>query len=191
MTLKRSCAGIRICICSRLRYSRTEANVHGGYFEGLLSPAMIYRLACLGYSGTVAAFATRCAGKKRASKTDFACWCRQGCGRAGSVRPPRLAGSAATMRPMSRTIRRHRRHLDRRGPNLVGRCDRPRPARPSLRPALVMSAGGTAGPRSETAVVAARIYKGIAGQSARNGATRPRRLQPVAAAHVDQVVVAK
>src|SRR5580704_13657761 len=31
-------------------------NVHGGYFEGLLSQELIYRLACLGYDGTVAAY---------------------------------------------------------------------------------------------------------------------------------------
>jgi hypothetical protein len=31
-------------------------NVHGGYFEGALSQQMIYRLACLGYAGTVAAY---------------------------------------------------------------------------------------------------------------------------------------
>jgi esterase/lipase superfamily enzyme len=31
-------------------------NVHGGYFEGELSQRLIYRLACLGFDGTVAAF---------------------------------------------------------------------------------------------------------------------------------------
>jgi hypothetical protein len=31
-------------------------NVHGGYFEGLLSQQLIYRLACLGYEGTVTAY---------------------------------------------------------------------------------------------------------------------------------------
>jgi PASTA domain len=31
-------------------------NVHGGYFEGLLSQQLIYRLACLGYRDTVAAY---------------------------------------------------------------------------------------------------------------------------------------
>ncbi len=31
-------------------------NVHGGYFEGVLSQQLIYRLACLGYEGTVAAY---------------------------------------------------------------------------------------------------------------------------------------
>ncbi|HEV2157924.1 hypothetical protein [Bradyrhizobium sp.] len=31
-------------------------NVHGGYFEGALSQRLIYRLACLGFHGTMAAF---------------------------------------------------------------------------------------------------------------------------------------
>jgi hypothetical protein len=31
-------------------------NVHGGYFEGLLSQQLIYRLACLGYADTLAAY---------------------------------------------------------------------------------------------------------------------------------------
>jgi hypothetical protein len=31
-------------------------NVHGGYFEGLLSQQMIYRLACLGYEDTITAY---------------------------------------------------------------------------------------------------------------------------------------
>ena len=33
-----------------------KPNVHGGYFEGLLSQQLIYRLACLGYEGTVTAY---------------------------------------------------------------------------------------------------------------------------------------
>ena len=33
-----------------------KPNVHGGYFEGLLSQQMIYRLACLGYEDTVTAY---------------------------------------------------------------------------------------------------------------------------------------
>ena len=36
-------------------------NVHGGYFEGLLSQELIYRLACLGYDGTVAAYGSEAA----------------------------------------------------------------------------------------------------------------------------------
>jgi len=31
-------------------------NVHGGYFEGKLSQELIYRLACLGFNGTVGAY---------------------------------------------------------------------------------------------------------------------------------------
>ena len=33
-----------------------EPDVHAGYFQGLLSQQLIYRLACLGYHGTVAAY---------------------------------------------------------------------------------------------------------------------------------------
>jgi hypothetical protein len=33
-----------------------KPNVHGGYFYGALSEQLIYRLACLGYKGTVAAY---------------------------------------------------------------------------------------------------------------------------------------
>ncbi|HWX08184.1 MAG TPA: hypothetical protein VN065_20315 [Bradyrhizobium sp.] len=33
-----------------------KPNVHGGYFEGLLSQQLIYRLACLGYDATKAAY---------------------------------------------------------------------------------------------------------------------------------------
>jgi hypothetical protein len=45
-------------------------NVHGGYFEGVLSQRLIYRLACLGYDETLAAFggeavfAKECANKQ-------------------------------------------------------------------------------------------------------------------------------
>jgi hypothetical protein len=35
---------------------RQKPNVHGGYFEGMLSQQLIYRLACLGYEGTVRAY---------------------------------------------------------------------------------------------------------------------------------------
>lgn len=51
-----------------LRHQRP--NVHGGYFEGLLSQQLIYRLACLGYDdtirayGDVAAIGTACAQKQ-------------------------------------------------------------------------------------------------------------------------------
>jgi hypothetical protein len=33
-----------------------KPNVHGGYFEGMLSQQLIYRLACLGYDETVATY---------------------------------------------------------------------------------------------------------------------------------------
>jgi hypothetical protein len=38
-----------------------KPNVHGGYFEGLLSQQLIYRLGCLGYDGTVAAYGSEAA----------------------------------------------------------------------------------------------------------------------------------
>ena len=38
-----------------------KPNVHGGYFEGLLSQQLIYRLACLGYDGTVGAYGSEAA----------------------------------------------------------------------------------------------------------------------------------
>jgi hypothetical protein len=31
-------------------------NVHGGYFEGILSQQLIYRLACIGYDDTIASY---------------------------------------------------------------------------------------------------------------------------------------
>jgi hypothetical protein len=34
-------------------------NVHGGYFEGLLSQQLIYRLACLGYDETIVAYGSK------------------------------------------------------------------------------------------------------------------------------------
>ncbi|QOZ28700.1 PASTA domain-containing protein [Bradyrhizobium sp. CCBAU 51753] len=37
-------------------FNQQKPNVHGGYFEGQLSQQLIYRLACLGYGGTVAAY---------------------------------------------------------------------------------------------------------------------------------------
>jgi hypothetical protein len=49
---------------------RPRPNVHGGYFEGLLTQQLIYRLACLGYDDTVQAYrgeagiATECASKQ-------------------------------------------------------------------------------------------------------------------------------
>jgi hypothetical protein len=41
--------------------NRQRPNVHGGYFEGVLSQQLIYRLACLGYGGTVAAYGSEVA----------------------------------------------------------------------------------------------------------------------------------
>jgi pimeloyl-ACP methyl ester carboxylesterase len=38
-----------------------KPNVHGGYFQGLLSQELIYRLACLGYAGTVSAYGSEAA----------------------------------------------------------------------------------------------------------------------------------
>jgi hypothetical protein len=36
-----------------------RVNCHGGYFEGQLSQQLIYRLACLGYHATVAAYGSQ------------------------------------------------------------------------------------------------------------------------------------
>jgi hypothetical protein len=38
--------------------ARQRPNVHGGYFEGVLSQQLIYRLACLGYSDTIMSYGT-------------------------------------------------------------------------------------------------------------------------------------
>jgi hypothetical protein len=38
-----------------------KPNVHGGYFEGMLSQRLIYRLACLGFDDTVTAFGDKAA----------------------------------------------------------------------------------------------------------------------------------
>lgn len=37
-------------------FNHQRPNVHGGYFEGLLSQQLIYRLACLGYRDTIASY---------------------------------------------------------------------------------------------------------------------------------------
>jgi hypothetical protein len=48
----------------------TGAATHGGYFEGVLSQQLIYRLACLGYDDTIKIYGTEqklgeiCKGKK-------------------------------------------------------------------------------------------------------------------------------
>ena len=36
--------------------TKQRPNVHGGYFEGLLSQQLIYRLACLGFDETLRAY---------------------------------------------------------------------------------------------------------------------------------------
>jgi len=38
-----------------------KPNVHGGYFEGALSQRLIFRLACLGFDATIAAFGSEAA----------------------------------------------------------------------------------------------------------------------------------
>lgn len=57
---KRHDRNARLPFHSHLRllfaYLSGKPNVHGGYFEGALSQQLIYRLACLGYDGTIAAY---------------------------------------------------------------------------------------------------------------------------------------
>ena len=48
---------------------RQKPNVHGGYFEGMFSQELLYRLACLGYEQTIAAYGDEAAlGKACAEK---------------------------------------------------------------------------------------------------------------------------
>jgi hypothetical protein len=47
--------------------ARLRPNVHGGYFEGVLSQQLIYRLACLGYEGTIEAY------RRAGTSMDVAC----------------------------------------------------------------------------------------------------------------------
>ena len=67
-------------------------NVHGGYFEGLLSQELIYRLACLGYDGTVAAYGseaalgTACEKKQIRMLVSPTLWSKR---ESGAVAPPR------------------------------------------------------------------------------------------------------
>jgi pimeloyl-ACP methyl ester carboxylesterase len=42
-------------------FDHQKPNVHGGYFEGALSQQLIYRLACLGYQATIAAYGSEAA----------------------------------------------------------------------------------------------------------------------------------
>jgi hypothetical protein len=77
-------------------------NVHGGYFEGLLSQELIYRLACLGYDGTVAAYGnevalgTACEQKQIRMLVSPDLWRR----RTGPVAPP--APTAEKLRTATR-----------------------------------------------------------------------------------------
>jgi hypothetical protein len=76
-----------------------KPNVHGGYFEGLLSQELIYRLACLGYDDTVkaygseAALGTLCEQKQIRMLVSPDLWQR----RLGPVAPP--APTAEKLRP--------------------------------------------------------------------------------------------
>jgi pimeloyl-ACP methyl ester carboxylesterase len=47
---------------------RQKPNVHGGYFEGVLSQRLIYRLACLGFDDTIAAFNGEAAFRRECEK---------------------------------------------------------------------------------------------------------------------------
>jgi hypothetical protein len=84
-------------------------NVHGGYFEGLLSQQLIYRLACLGYDGTVAAYGSEaamgaaCEQKQIRMLVSPALWNLR---KTGPVAPPRPAeekprNRARTAQPQS------------------------------------------------------------------------------------------
>ena len=65
--------------------------MHGGYFEGLLSQELIYRLACLGYDGTVAAY-----GSEAALRHGCASKANSHAGVAGSEGTPDRPGGAAS-----------------------------------------------------------------------------------------------
>lgn len=72
--LKRKDANARMSFHAHLRLLfayliSQRPNVHGGYFEGVLSQRLIYRLACLGFHGTMAAFQSEAADFADACKT--------------------------------------------------------------------------------------------------------------------------
>jgi hypothetical protein len=95
---------LHLLIAYVFRYQKP--NVHGGYFQGVLSQQLIYRLACLGYRATVAAYGDEAlclAGPVR--KNRFACWYRR---------------RSHCNRPVSRS-----RPPPRRWPKVEGRPDRP------------------------------------------------------------------
>src|SRR5262249_20074516 len=50
-----------VCLLLAYLLRHRKPNVHGGYFEGLLSQQLIYRLACLGYDGTIIAYGSEAA----------------------------------------------------------------------------------------------------------------------------------
>jgi pimeloyl-ACP methyl ester carboxylesterase len=52
-------AHIYLLLAYLVRHQKPD--VHGGYFEGLLSQELIYRLACLGYNETINAYGTEAA----------------------------------------------------------------------------------------------------------------------------------
>jgi len=93
MTLSEAPVVFAFISASRLRHSGQKPNVHGGYFEGLFSQQLIYRLACLGYNGTVAAYGSEVELGKACEQKQIRMLVSQGCGRAGSVRRPASAGS--------------------------------------------------------------------------------------------------
>jgi len=99
-----------VLVAGRFAYVlHQRPNVHGGYFEGLLSQQLIYRLACLGYDGTVAAYGSEaalgsaCEQKQIRMLVSPALWDLR---KTGPVAPPRPAEekprtAAPTAQPQS------------------------------------------------------------------------------------------